>query len=295
MMERVMKLYMSNLGPIKHGEIELGDITLFIGKPNTGKSLAMKAIYYSLHCPDDLIELKADPLVVKDNSFIQRFTIDWEKTKENYRNFIRKSLPEGEFKLEPINVLNFMLAQKLRYEKKFTPASLPPMYFPEKCNDKDIERLRSSLSNAVYEISVNDDKGELRVGTDISSVKKACLKDDDTLSSLSETFMEIAQKQVNDQYCEIFNYALWEMGIFEISYISFSARFFTLQNLLFQGELTKMFGSNKYELIIYEILKPLLKGQLKYVDGELVYEEEGKIIPWEDVPASVLEIVNFFF
>ncbi len=293
MMERVMELYMSNLGPIKHGEIELGDITLFIGKPNTGKSLAMKAIYYSLHCPDDLIELKADPLVVKDNSFIQRFTIDWEKTKENYRNFIRKSLPEGEFKLEPINVLNFMLAQKLRYEKKFTPASLPPMYFPEKCNDKDIERLRSSLSNAVYEISVNGDKGELRVGTDISSVKKACLKDDDTLSSLSETFMEIAQKQVNDQYCEIFNYALWEMGIFEISYISFSTRFFTLQNLLFQGELTKMFGSNKYELIIYEILKPLLKGQLKYVDGELVYEEEGKIIPWEDVPASVLEIVNF--
>jgi len=43
-----IKLHLSNLGPIKHGEIELGDITLFVGKPNTGKSLAMRAIYYYL-------------------------------------------------------------------------------------------------------------------------------------------------------------------------------------------------------------------------------------------------------
>ena len=47
-MERVMKLYLSNLGPIKHGEIELGNITIFVGKPNTGKSLAMRAIYQHL-------------------------------------------------------------------------------------------------------------------------------------------------------------------------------------------------------------------------------------------------------
>jgi AAA15 family ATPase/GTPase len=131
MMERVMKLYLSNLGPIKQAQIVLGNITIFIGKPNTGKSLAMKAIYYSLHCPDDLIELNADPLEMRDNSFIQRFAIDWEKTKENYKNFIRETLPEGEYKLEPINVLDFLLTQKLSYEKKFTLVSLPPMYFPE--------------------------------------------------------------------------------------------------------------------------------------------------------------------
>jgi len=287
---RGMKLHLSNLGPIKHGEIELGDITLFVGKPNTGKSLAMKALYYSLHCPDDLIELRADPLEVRDNSFLQRFTINWDKTKENYRNFIRESLPEGEFKLEPINILDFVLTQKLHYEKKFTPVSLPPMYFPEKCTQKDIERLRSSLSNAVYEISVNGDEGELRVKSD---VKKACLKDDRTLSSLSTAFMEIAKERVNSQYCKEFNDALWEIGVFGIGYISFSTRFITLQNLLFQGEVNKLFGSNKFESIFYEIIKPLLKGRLKYINGELVYEEEGKTIPWEDVPASVLEIASF--
>jgi predicted ATP-dependent endonuclease of OLD family len=288
-----MKLHLSNLGPIKHGEVELGDITLFVGKPNTGKSLAMKALFNSLYCPDDLIELRGDPLEVRDNSFIQRFTIDWEKTKENYRNFIRESLPEGEFKLEPINVLDFLLTQKLSYEKKFTAVSLPPMYFPEKCSNKDIERLRSSLSNAVYEISVNGDEGEVKVDANISGVKQSCLKDGRTLSSLSTAFMEIAKERVNSQYSKGFNDALWEIGIFGITYITFSTRFATLQNLLFQGEINKTFGLNKYEPIIYDIIKPLLKGQLKYINGELVYEEEGKTIPWEDVPASVLEIVSF--
>jgi hypothetical protein len=288
-----MKLHLGNLGPIKHGEIELGDITIFVGKPSTGKSLAMKAIYYSLHCPDDLIELKADPLEVRDNLFLQRFTIDWEKTKENYKNFIRESLPDGEFKLEPINVLDFLLTQKLSYAKKFTPVSLPPMYFPEKRSNKDIERLRSSLSNAVYEISVNGDEGEVKVDANISGVKQSCLKDDKTLSSLSAAFTEVAQERVNSQYCKGFNDALWEIGIFGINYITFSTRFVTLQNLLFQGEINKTFELNKYEPIIYEIMKPLLKGRLKYIGGELVYEEEGKSIPWEDVPASVLEIMSF--
>jgi len=112
-----VKLHLSNLGPIKHGEIELGDITLFVGKPNTGKSTAMKALFYSLYCPGNLIKLKQDSFEVKDNLFLLRFTIDREGTKENYKSFISDSLPEGEFKLEPINVLDFILTQKLSYEE----------------------------------------------------------------------------------------------------------------------------------------------------------------------------------
>ena len=40
-----MKLHLLNLGPIKRAEIELGDVTIFIGRPNTGKSLAMREIF----------------------------------------------------------------------------------------------------------------------------------------------------------------------------------------------------------------------------------------------------------
>ncbi|MCQ4367218.1 MAG: hypothetical protein NO114_06135, partial [Sulfolobales archaeon] len=64
-----LQLHLSNLGPIKRGEIELGDITLFVGKPSTGKSTAMRALFNSLYCPGHFIELRGGPLEVKDNSF----------------------------------------------------------------------------------------------------------------------------------------------------------------------------------------------------------------------------------
>ena len=319
-----MKLYLSNLGPIKHGEIELGDITLFVGKPSTGKSTAMKALFYSLYCPSRLIELRGYPLEVRDNSFLQRFAIDREKTKENYKSFIRDSLPEGEFKLEPTNVLDFILTQKLSYEEKYRPISLPPMYFPEKCNDKDIERLRSSLSNTIYEISVNGDEGKVKVKADISDVKETCLKDERTLSSISTALMGIAQERVNSQYCEGFNECLRKRGINGVVYIPYGRSFLALQKFITQeilnsskfpllevmiralielnppfkitrpNYLTEYYmGLSKYNEKIFNLIKPLLKGQVKDLGEKLVYVEEDKIIPWEYVSASVLEIVSF--
>jgi len=326
-----MKLYLSNLGPIKRGEIELGDITLFVGKPSTGKSTAMKALFYSLYCPDDLIELRADPLEVRDNLFLQRFTIDWDKTKENYRNFIRDSLPEGEFKLEPINVLDFVLTQKLSYEEKYGPISLPPMYFPEKCTQKDMKRLRSSLSNTIFEISVNGDEGEVKAEADISEVEETCLKDRRTLSFLSRAFMEIAQERVSSQYCKGFNECLRKRGINSVVYIPYGRSFLALLKFITQEilsssmaesqplsslleaitrKLTMIFdspfiitrpnylveyyrGLSKYNEKIFNLIKPLLKGQVRYLGEKLVYVEEDKIIPWEYVSASVLEIVSF--
>ncbi|MDT7900218.1 MAG: AAA family ATPase [Sulfolobales archaeon] len=312
---------MSNLGPIKHGEIELGDITLFVGKPSTGKSTAMKAIFYSLYSPGRLIRLRRGPLEVRDNSFLQRFAIDREKTEKNYKSFIRDSLPEGEFKLEPINVLDFVLTQKLSYEEEYRPISLPRMIFPKICSDKDIERLRSSLSNTIYKISVNGDEGKVEVEADISDVKETCLRDHGTLSSLSRAFMKIAQERVSSQYCEGFNECLRKRGINGVVYIPYGRSFLALQKFIIQEILSSsrlsLFedismvlnppfkitrphylmeyyrGLSTYNEKIFNLIKPLLKGQVRYLGEKLVYVEEDKIIPWEYVSASVLEIVSF--
>ncbi len=311
-----LQLHLSNLGPIKHGEIELGDITLFIGKPSTGKSTAMKALFYSLYCPGGLIELRRGPLEVRDNSFLQRFTIDREKTKKKYKSFVRDSLPKGKFKLEPINVLDFVLTQKLSYKEKYGPTSLPPMYFPRKCSNKDVKRLRFSLGNAIYEITVNGDEGELEIKADISDVNETCLKDERTLSSLSRAFMEIAQERISAQYCIGFNECLRKRGINGVVYIPYGRSFLTLQKFITQEtldssvfsllELNLPFvimrpiylmkyykGLSTYNEEIFNLIKPLLKGQVKDLGKKLVYVEEDKIIPWEYVSASVLEIVSF--
>jgi len=39
------KFKIENFGPVKEGEIEIGDITLFLGYPSTGKSYIMRSLY----------------------------------------------------------------------------------------------------------------------------------------------------------------------------------------------------------------------------------------------------------
>jgi len=43
-----VKFKLVNIGPIRDAEIELGDFTLFLGLPSTGKSFALKTIFSSL-------------------------------------------------------------------------------------------------------------------------------------------------------------------------------------------------------------------------------------------------------
>ncbi|QGA68556.1 hypothetical protein [Sulfolobus sp. E11-6] len=49
----VVKFTIKNIGPIKDADIELGDFTIFLGYPSTGKSYALRAIYSSLALLDD--------------------------------------------------------------------------------------------------------------------------------------------------------------------------------------------------------------------------------------------------
>ena len=49
----IMKLKVRKLGPVTDSEIELGDVTLFLGPPNTGKSYTLRAIYAKLFPLDD--------------------------------------------------------------------------------------------------------------------------------------------------------------------------------------------------------------------------------------------------
>ena len=52
-LKNTMKLKIKKLGPVADSEIKLGDITLFLGPPNTGKSYTLRAIYTKLFPLDD--------------------------------------------------------------------------------------------------------------------------------------------------------------------------------------------------------------------------------------------------
>jgi len=52
-------------------------------------------------------------------------------------------------------------------------------------------------------------------------------------------------------------------------------------------------GLSTYDEKIFNLIKPLLKGQVKDLGEKLVYVEEDKIIPWKYVSASIVEILSF--
>ncbi|MCQ4367047.1 MAG: AAA family ATPase, partial [Sulfolobales archaeon] len=132
----------------------------------------------------------------------------------------------------------------------------------------------------------------------------------------STAFMEIAQERVSSQYCKGFIEFLRERGINGVVYIPYGRSFlalqkFTIQEILsyFKSPLLELdlkflitrpnylmeyyMGLSTYDEKIFNLIKPLLRGQVKDLGNKLVYVEEDKIIPWEYVSASVLEIVSF--
>ena len=144
--------------------------------------------------------------------------------------------------------------------------------------------------------------------------------------------LNIAEQPVNSQYCIGFNESLSKNGIKGVIYIPYGRSFLVLQKFILQeilnsltsaspspfswlkdvifrgfvmainppfkitrpNYLTEYFkGLTTYNEKVFNLIKPLLKGQIANVGGNLVYIEENKKIPWEYVSASILEIVSF--
>jgi len=64
--ENRLRLVADSLGPVRHLDLELGDLTYFLGPPNIGKSLALKALYSRLIALDrDVMERLASEVASK--------------------------------------------------------------------------------------------------------------------------------------------------------------------------------------------------------------------------------------
>jgi len=67
-----MRLKIKKLGPVTDSEIELGNVTMFLGPPNTGKSYTLRAIYTKLFPLDDYaIRLMEDKLSEELTAYLE--------------------------------------------------------------------------------------------------------------------------------------------------------------------------------------------------------------------------------
>ncbi|MCE4623821.1 MAG: AAA family ATPase [Caldisphaeraceae archaeon] len=83
-----MKLNIKKLGPVSNSEIELGDVTLLLGPPNTGKSYTLKAIYAKLFPLDDYtLKLVKEKLVEKFATYLEHTSI--RLTLDEFRDIFK--------------------------------------------------------------------------------------------------------------------------------------------------------------------------------------------------------------
>ncbi|MBB5252625.1 AAA family ATPase [Sulfurisphaera ohwakuensis] len=169
-----MKLRIKSLGPIsEESEIELGDLTVFFGPPNSGKSTVLRAIYYSLNTFGwELLSSKKLGYGLLNISYeiVDEKTVKLIFTPSDL--LIRQSLPEGDFTFEPFSFIDFIKTHKV-YERgikgnvKFTS-----IVSPSECDEKVIKRLAEIGVN--FEAEIIGNKGYARILTAIEGVSESC-------------------------------------------------------------------------------------------------------------------------
>ncbi|ASJ08056.1 hypothetical protein A3L11_01970 [Thermococcus siculi] len=77
-----MKISIKNVGPLKDAELELGDITVLLGPPNSGKSYTLKSAYIQLMLLDE---------VARERLFVK--TVRELELLDRIETFIRRTTP----------------------------------------------------------------------------------------------------------------------------------------------------------------------------------------------------------
>ena len=318
-----MRIKVKGLGPIAEGEVELGDLTVFFGPPNSGKSTLLRAIYYSLFPPV--------PGNVEGNSVdLGALRLEYSVEGNNYSfrlfpstSYLKSLLPEGEVHAEP-SFVKFVEENALfdRFEGK---ANLGTLFLPSGCEGvqapKEVE----------YSVEVSGKSGRVGLRLSLDSVKPECRGP--LLLELARTVMPDVGKRIVGKFMERFSehlrgtegfseavfipyfrslvtYELLTTGVTiggggrssaaQIVSPHFLDLIFTLISLAgvvskvkdLETYLVRLAGVKSINERVYGIVKPLIPGEVKALDSRLVYEEGGRAIPWNLVSASITEAMS---
>ncbi|QXJ28588.1 hypothetical protein J5U23_01457 [Saccharolobus shibatae B12] len=320
-----MRLKITSLGPItERSEIELGDLTVFFGPPNSGKSTALKAIYYSLHpllsneMKDTFVNLGSLKLeyVTKDNIYEFKF--------HPSTDYLKDLLPEGEFSADPLFV-KFVEENSLFENFKDTLVNTSIM-LPSECK---------GVREVPYEAEISGKTGKviLHLTNELTPKCKEAL-----YTELGKIIMPTLGKRIINKYMEKFlEYLRKEEKVSDVVLIPYSRSFVTFEALTF-AELTagktsstasslldiiqsiasafilglkfyslenilgdikeleiyfdKIKGRSEISGRIYKLLKPLIPGDIKILNDKLTYIEGDKPISWKYTSASIMEVVS---
>ncbi len=83
MSEKSLKLFMDHLGPVKHAEVTLRPLTVFIGRNNTGKTYVAQALYACRQAIQDVIPRPAKKLNSEEKTALKALALDHHDAQIN--------------------------------------------------------------------------------------------------------------------------------------------------------------------------------------------------------------------
>ena len=308
-----MKLRIKELGPIKHeSEIELGDLTVFFGPPNTGKSTALKAIYYSLQSGGYGFE-RLGPSSFTNGVIDIAFEVKGHNVTLIFTpsNLLRKrNLPKGKFSLKPFSFSDFMLSHPLYVSKRRIDIPVTSFLSPgPECSKDEIEKIIGKIFDMkLVEAEVEVEENKATVSLSLDGLSERC--SEALICSIINDVVNAVGRIMIDELREGFWIELSRLeGITDVVYLPYDSRgthVRFLQNLtrgirsfvrVGKEELSEwteeQYMNAEIDEYYLKLLSPLLSGSLKYSkERGLEYVEGNEVIPWNQASDSVLEIVK---
>ena len=125
-----MKISINNLGAIKNADLELGDITVILGPPNTGKTYTLKAIYSSLLMLDDVArKFKLEEIFNRYG--IVKFSLKKEdiiKILIKILDMMQSHINKGNLNIEDIDNLIYAISSELYSDIKIESVNFEKGY-----------------------------------------------------------------------------------------------------------------------------------------------------------------------
>ncbi|WP_188595560.1 AAA family ATPase [Thermocladium modestius] len=312
-----MRLIIKDVGPIREAELELGDITVLVGPSNTGKSTALKSIFYSLNLSRleeyvDEDDFNMEGLDINELINRGRTIVNLRISKNHiinaYRKYVKSALPGIDFKLYPINVEDFIRKISLRIElnEEYTIPRLE-IFLPAEC-DKERRQIRRVTISLRGEIN---GKTELYMRNTLNLSDECRSKLADQLSFLvRRTIYKYLVKKLEDYINNgIRNELEQREGITKVIFKSYTSSL-NLYNAISWMEprrrtLTEVYNEmdirhNRLPIDrmpepdadILRMAAPLFGNSLVNTNRGLRYVVNGSPIPWNYVSASVIELTS---
>ncbi|WP_170254141.1 AAA family ATPase [Acidianus ambivalens] len=311
-----MKIKVTSLGPINEANIDLGDLTVFFGPPNSGKSTALLALYYALNPPLFLpFTTSLKYRFIKAGNGVMN--IRGEIKKEGYIEFeyspsdeyLKQYLPEGEFSVEPFSFIDFMKNYQI-YEDYEDYLKFQSIVLPSECDETVSDVLRNGIK---FTASIRDNKVSVNYQLGTQNLSEPCKEY--VLKEISTNLINKIGERILSKFLESFYEKLNEIeGIKSTLFIPYWRSLATYETLA-EGDqlpgfinvaLTAIGLSNLPQLFeyftklsnkkinedVYKLLQPLIPGNIEVIGNKLIYKEKGKLIPWKFTSASIMELLS---